>query len=323
LAALPGAVAAALLRSSLRGTGSERPWLINAGHSGLEHAHWARRLREQGARPLLVVHDLIPITHPQYCRAGEADRHAQRMRHALGWAAAVVANSQATLDTLAGWAISQGLTLPAATVAHLGPGSGSGWAAGGGAGDARPLPGPYFVVLGTLEPRKNHALLLRVWERLVQALGAQAVPRLVLIGQRGWDIEALLRDLAHSPGLQGVVLERPRCSDAELARWLRHARALLLPSFAEGYGMPLVEALAAGVPVLASELPVFREVAGAVPDYLDPLDGPAWLAAVTAYAAPDCEARRAQLERMQGFCAPTWARHFAVVDKLIASGLPA
>jgi glycosyltransferase involved in cell wall biosynthesis len=288
-------------------------WLVHAVHSGLEDPSWAGRWRAGGARALLVVHDLIPITHPQFCRTGEAERHARRMRHALQWGSVLVANSHATLRTLTAWADAQRIAPPATAVAHLGPAA----APTAPTCSVPPLAGPYFVVIGTLEPRKNHALLLKVWERLVQRHGTSAAPRLVLIGQRGWDIESLARELERSPALQEVVIERPDCGDAELARWLGHARALLLPSFAEGYGLPLIEALAARVPVLASDLAVFRELAGSLPDYLDPIDGLAWLSAIEDYARPGSAARAAQLRGLAGFEAPTWRAHFQAVDRLI------
>ncbi|HEU0202520.1 MAG TPA: glycosyltransferase, partial [Burkholderiaceae bacterium] len=94
--------------------------------------------------------------------------------------------------------------------------------------------------------------------------------------------------------------------------------ALLFPSFVEGYGLPLLEALQAGTPVIASDLPVFREIAGRIPEYVDPLDGPTWLAQIEDYASPASTARAAQKSRMAGFAAPTWAQHFAAVDEIIA-----
>jgi hypothetical protein len=72
-----------------------------------------------------------------------------------------------------------------------------------------------------------------------------------------------------------------------------------------------------GTPVVASALPVFREVAGDVPDYLDPLDGAAWSNAVLDYAQPASPRRAAQLARMAGFSAPTWQRHFETVEGLL------
>jgi glycosyltransferase involved in cell wall biosynthesis len=113
------------------------------------------------------------------------------------------------------------------------------------------------------------------------------------------------------------VIEKPGVSDAELATYVHHAQASLFPSFVEGYGLPLMEGLAAGVPVVASDLPVFRELAGEAPIYVDPLDGPGWLARVTELASADARAHAAQ--RIQGFRAPSWEEHFAKVDALLES----
>ena len=82
-----------------------------------------------------------------------------------------------------------------------------------------------------------------------------------------------------------------------------------MPSFAEGFGLPVVEALALGAPVIASDLPALREAGGRAPDYLDPLDGPGWTAAVLDYAKPDSAMRRAQLKRMATWRPPNWDDH--------------
>jgi glycosyltransferase involved in cell wall biosynthesis len=117
--------------------------------------------------------------------------------------------------------------------------------------------------------------------------------------------------------LRGFVFEFSNCTDEELATYLHHAQALLFPSFAEGYGMPLVEALSYGVPVIASDLPVFREVAGEIPEYVDPLDGRRWCEMVKEYAKSDSQPRAKQLTRCENFITPTWADHFAKVDALL------
>ena len=76
----------------------------------------------------------------------------------------------------------------------------------------------------------------------------------------------------------------------------------------------MVEALSHGVPVIASDLPVFREIAQNIPDYLDPHDGAGWKRRILDYAQPESAARLAQCLRMKGFCAPTWDEHFAMVE---------
>ena len=75
---------------------------------------------------------------------------------------------------------------------------------------------------------------------------------------------------------------------------MANARALLFPSFVEGYGLPLIEAMAAGIPVIASDLPVFHEIGQAVPELLSPDDVDAWSRAIMDYAAPDSARRSAQ-----------------------------
>lgn len=284
---------------------------LNVGHQGLESPGLAAWLRSTRQRPLFFTHDLIPISHPEYCRPGEKPRHVRRMRELLRAASGVVANSACTLEAVRSFARDSGLPMPPAVAAPLAPAP---WPAP--VDGPPPLGQPYFVMLGTIEPRKNHLLLLQVWRELAAQAGT-AVPHLVVIGRRGWECEAAVDLLERCEPLRGCVHEIGDCDDATLARWLRHARALLFPSFAEGYGLPLVEALAAGTPVVASRLPVFEEVAGAVPDYLHPLDGPAWAQAVRDYAEAASPRRDAQLARLQGFVRPTWSEHFARVEALM------
>lgn len=286
-------------------------FMFNTGHLGLEHRRYGAMLRRRGVRPVFIVHDLIPLTHPEYCRPGERLHHAMRMRNALTMGHGLIANSRDTLQALVGFAAREGLPLPPAIVAPLAPGLPH------PAGAGRPLPQAYFVVLSTIEPRKNHSLLLQIWRRLVERLG-NAAPHLVIIGQRGWECENVVDLLERCEPLQGFVHEHSACSDAELVTLLAHAQALLFPSFVEGFGLPLAEALSLGVPAIASDLAVFREFAGEVPDYVDPLDGARWMALIEDYARPSSNLRIAQLDRLASFCLPTWEQHMEKVDEFLA-----
>ena len=139
----------------------------------------------------------------------------------------------------------------------------------------------------------------------------------MLVGQAGWECEYVYRLLDRSPALRMHVIRPGRCDDAQLRRWIANARALLFPSFAEGFGLPLLEALQLGLPVVASDLPVFREFAQDLPEYLDPLDAASWLKAVIDYSTPDLRRRERRVEALRGFTPPTWAEHFDTVDTLI------
>ncbi|MGF6381300.1 glycosyltransferase involved in cell wall biosynthesis [Paraburkholderia atlantica] len=284
--------------------------LLHTSHNGMEFARYYKAMAKRQIRPVFMVHDLIPLTHAEYCRPGVDATHRNRMHIALKHASGLIANSQATLDSLAAEAERANLPLPPTVVAHLASGVIARPLA------PRPIDTPYFVVLGTIEPRKNHWFILHVWRRLVEQLGA-AAPRLVVIGRRGWECENVIDMLERCESLNGVVIEEAHCSDEKLHAYLQHCQALLFSSFVEGYGMPLAEALALKVPVLASDLAVFHEIADDIPDYLDPLDGPGWLARIQAYAEPNSPVRDAQLSRIERFREPTWAEHFERVDAFL------
>ncbi len=286
-------------------------FLFNTGHNGLESDDYVAMLCQQKVRPIFMVHDLIPLTHPQYCRAGEEARHLKRMRNAMRVASGIVCNSLATMDGLVTLCKKNGWLMPPTTVALLAP------ELPAAVQEARPVEAPYFVFVSTIEPRKNHLMILKVWQQLAQQLGS-AAPRLLIIGQRGWDYGEVTDLLEHSSVLQVLVTEIPACSDAEMVNYLRHAQALLFPSFTEGYGMPVAEALSLGTPVIASDLAVFREFAGSIPVYLDVTDEALWAQTIVAYTGPHSPPRLAQLEHMKSFVTPTWKRHFVPVDALLA-----
>ncbi len=288
--------------------GRGRLWL-NVGHTGLNLPGLAEWVHAADLRPVLMLHDIIPITHPEYCREGEKARHEVRVKTLLKIAHAVIGNSQDTLDRLNAYAAGIGMAVPQSL--PVWPGTPRLAMPEG----ERPALSDDFIILGTIEGRKNHMLLLDVWERLVAQHGA-AAPRLVIIGRRGWACDEVLARL-EAGGFGSRVVETGALSDDDIARLLTGARALLFPSFAEGYGLPLVEALDAGVPVIASNLDVFREIGQAVPDLLPPDDLDGWAAAILAYAAQDSPARAAQMERLAHFRAPDWPNHFRAVDTFL------
>ena len=272
-----------------------------------------RILETERAGFVTLVHDVIPLTHPEFARPNGAAEHARRMRTVDLYADGIIGNSQATLDAIAPHLSASRRRV--ARVAHLGVEWGD-VPVRRGEGDG--VERPYFLCVATIEPRKNHLLLLNVWRRLVEQLGDKA-PRLVLVGRRGWENENVIDVLERSTVLVGHVEEAADVSDRQLDALFAGARAVLIPSFAEGYGMPVAEALAAGVPVLSSDLEALREVGGDVPEYLDPIDGLGWLTAILDYAAPDSPRRAAQLDRMLGWSPMGWTDHMDIVLDVIDS----
>lgn len=301
-------LAGAALRGERSGAGQI---YLNVGHTGLDSPHLPPWLAEHRLRPVFLIHDLIPITHPQFCREGEAERHDKRMSHALASASGFIFNSKMTEQDFAQFARDQGMSLPPGVVAWL--------------GIDQPTPAapthisdrPYFVMVGTIEARKNHLLILRLWADVVARLGESA-PELLIIGQRGWEAQEAIEILDNLGPLQGHVRELGRCDDATLQGLVAGARALLMPSFAEGFGLPVVEALELGTPVIASDLDVFREIAGDLPEYLAPDDYAGWLEAVIAYAS-DGPVRARKLDQAVRYRPTRWSAHFERVEEFLAS----
>lgn len=288
---------------------------LNVAQHAFEFHRFFRWMRDRpDVLPVFLVHDLLPLDFPEYFRAGYRERFARRAATIADHARALIATTEAVRERLDRELDARGRPRVPVHVAPL-PTT---LAAGEPGDDPDPdLAGvPYFVVLGTIEPRKNHLLLLEVWRRLA-ARGQP--PKLVVVGSRGWENEQVVDMLDRSAALAGHVIECSGLSDRGLRRLLGHARALLMPSFAEGYGLPVVEALSLGTPVVASDIPVFHEVAQERALFRHTLDGLGWLEAVEQLSRPHSDLAREARALAAAYRAPTWTGYFAGIEAFLAS----
>jgi glycosyltransferase involved in cell wall biosynthesis len=122
----------------------------------------------------------------------------------------------------------------------------------------------YFLTVGRLEPRKNHATLLRAWAQMDAPR-----PRLVLVGQRDFQYREVF-ELIETLGLQRDVKVLEDVSDTQIPAIYRHAKGFVYCSRAEGFGMPLLEAMASGIPVVSSANTALSEVCGDAALLVDP-----------------------------------------------------
>jgi len=134
------------------------------------------------------------------------------------------------------------------------------------------LPPRYVLYVSTIELRKNHRLLVRVWQRLLERHGTDLVPTLVFAGKIGWLVDDLLDDLGASNYLNGKVLLLRSLSDAELQQAYRACLFTVFPSLSEGWGLPIVESLAHGKFCVASNQTSIPEAGGKLIDYFDPVN---------------------------------------------------
>ena len=265
---------------------------INATHFPLEwkrHVAWLDQRRD--IRPVFWIHDLLAIERPDWFWGREPVLHAQRLELLAQRGAAAVVAGASVEESLRDHLERLGrknlpifqLPPPAPAVFAEPPRI-----------DERLVKIPFFLVCGTIEPRKNHLLLLRVWRELVKKHGCDA-PKLVIVGKRGWNNAAIVESL-QDEALRSHVIEVAGLPTPDYKRLLDHCRALLAPSLAEGFGLPVAEALKAGATVIASDIPPFREQDGKNIAFLDPRSDQAWRKTVmdrVSRASPEAVAANA------------------------------
>lgn len=231
------------------------PWLQWRHRIGLLHLQYRLPLLRLGPCAC-TIHDALFETHPQFFPRGFTWQSRLFYRHAARHAALLMTVSEFSRQEIArhyGVDARRIVITPNAvdpTRFHPGPD-------GRDTVEALGLtPGEYLLTVGRLEPRKNHVTLIEAYARL----GPQAPP-LAIVGQRDFHYSAAL-DAITRLGLGERVKLLESVGDAQLPAVMRHARLLAYPSFAEGFGMPVLEAMASGVPVISSQGTSLPEVAG-------------------------------------------------------------
>ncbi|WP_292532394.1 glycosyltransferase family 1 protein [Methylocystis sp.] len=222
------------------------------------------QIRDEGGEIVTCVFDLIPELYPHACHEVTVPRYCAWLRKALLESDSFLAISRTVADELADYVAAQGLP-------HR-PGLKIGWFHCGSdlslradaaprdrikaavAGDA-----PAFLAVGTIEPRKGQRVAIRAFEEL-WANGRDI--RLIVVGRRGWFEEAVVDEILTHGEFGRRLFWFDDVDDDELSFLYDHAAALIFPSYAEGFGLPIVEAARRGRQAICSDIPVFREVGG-------------------------------------------------------------
>ncbi|MCT8331357.1 glycosyltransferase family 4 protein [Albidovulum sediminis] len=254
---------------------------LNVGHANLSERTLAQLQDVPGLRVAVMIHDTIPLDHPDLCRESSVAAFRDSLAATAHQADLILCPSQAAAKDIRRWCDSF-RRVPEVKAVHLGvdpvePDLGNLPA-------TLDLGRPYFVTLGTIEPRKNHALLLDVWVEMANRIPAGRLPQLIIIGQRGWRNQAVFDRLDALRAPDSPVHEFGSLGDAAVAALVMGAKALLMPSLAEGYGLPVIEAARLGTPVLCNDLPVFREILGDYAVYADVADMYSWTTRIIEFS---------------------------------------
>lgn len=261
---------------------------LNVGHSNLNK----RMFEGLGAAcKVVLIHDTIPLDHPDTQAPGAVDAFAAKLSLVSAHADMVICTSGQCAADVTRHMDALG-RVPDIVTAHL------------GVNVPTPDPtmkcpdAPYFVTVGTIEPRKNHAMLLDIWADWTDA------PPLVICGRRGWNNQDVFARLDSHPA---QIVEHNALSDEQIAELVKGAAGMLFLSRAEGFGLPPVEALALGTRVVCASLPVYGETLGDSAVYVAANDRYQWEKEIKKLATSDRPNKTPQ------YVPPTWDAHFKTV----------
>ncbi len=221
---------------------------------------------------ILLIYDVFPVLYPQFVHKVNIDGFLEHLPSMLKWADGIVSISRSALDEVKRCG-SQAESRLLYDYFYL----------GADFKDVAPEPGSVrtdikgifdgnetFLMVGTIEPRKNHRYVLEAFKRLWEH---DNDIRLCIVGRIGWKCKDELNAIYSDPRYGRNLFMIHDATDGELNYCYSHAAAIVIASFAEGFGLPLVEALHFGKRVFASDIPVFREIGNGFPVYFS-LDRP-------------------------------------------------
>ncbi|MBD5427170.1 MAG: glycosyltransferase family 4 protein [Treponema sp.] len=262
-------------------------------------------LKEQGARIVAHIYDIISVTHPQYCLERGVYNFMDFIGAHLQYADDIIVNAQATVDELGKLAEKLGIELPACHVIPLGADFGENKVVQEDqmSEELRRIVNdrPYILMVGTIEPRKNHKLVLDAYNVGLKEFGYN----IVFAGYMGWNMEDFEEQLKKHPDYNERIFHLTGQNDQAITYLYQHARFLAFCSYTEGFGLPLIEGIRRGTPVIASDIPVSREVAGDYCVWFPQDDVEAFCDIVRYYQENEAEYVRVK-ERLGGFKCSSW-----------------
>lgn len=230
-------------------------------------------MRRDGVEVNFVVYDLLPVLMPNVFPPGANVNHQHWLQTLLSFDGAICI-SRAVADELAEWQRSHGpKRLRPFHIGwfHLGADLENSAPTWGLPADVNQVLAalaerPSFLMVGTVEPRKGHKQVLGAFEQLWQSC---VDVNLVIVGKQGWQVEGLVRLLRAHPELNSRLFWLEGISDEYLEKVYAASTCLVAASYGEGFGLPLIEAAQHRLPIIARDIPVFREVAGDHAYYFD------------------------------------------------------
>ncbi|HJV80886.1 glycosyltransferase family 1 protein [Noviherbaspirillum sp.] len=296
------------------------------------HAHFTRalhplhvQLQNLGVHLYFVVYDILLVQRPDWWHPGTSTVFEEWLRSIAQVASGLVCISEAVAEDVRQWLRNNHPTrpdLPAVSSFHLGADVENSVPSKGMPENAADVlrslnANPSFLMVGTLEPRKGHAQTLAAFE-LLWSRGVNA--NLVIVGKNGWLMDALVKKLHNHAELNKRLFWLEGISDEYLEQVYAASTCLIAASEGEGFGLPLIEAAQHKRPIIARDIPVFREVAGEHAFYFNGLDADALAKALAAWLDLNAKGLVPQSEDMPWL---TWQQSAKqLLDRILPQGAP-
>ena len=291
--------------------------LLGAAWVHQDYIHRVLALKRQfGTRFVMTVHDLIPIYARETCDQDTAVVFEEFMRRALKHTDHILAVSENTARDVKRYSASLQLREPPITVTKNGSSFTEFLQEGAAQGEIAvgELPERFVLFVATIEGRKNHQLILDIWRRMIEE--GDDPPHLVCVGRLGWKSTAFISTVVESGYLGGRILLLREICDADLRMLYSRSLFTLCPSFYEGWGLPVGEALAMGKICVCSDRASLPEVAGEFGVYIDIADLDGSLAVIRGLLSDNAARGRLEEKIRRGYEPVTW---HSVAKKVVAA----
>ncbi len=243
------------------------------------------KLRARGVKVVIFAYDLIAVLHPEYYEPRLGGILSDCFHRMIRLADFIPCISRCTERDFQAFARRKGCSISTGVV-ELGC---------DGVATAAPEHGSHPVLtrleefnfvamVGTFEIRKNHRLIIKLWEKLSAELG-EKLPPLVIAGMRGWRVDGVIDEMRKLPIYGSKIFWLESLSDRQVAWLFKHCAFSVYPSLYEGWGLPVAECLSFSRPVLCSNTSSLPEVAKGLATLIDPRDPAAWERAVRSAIA--------------------------------------
>lgn len=261
-------------------------------------------LKRHGLKLAVFIHDIIPITYPEYCHEVTAFFFMNYLAAYLQYADIIITSTQTTLDQINALIKQLDLSPITGYVTSLGSDFALSSTKSGHVSKAAKAivrEGKYILCVGTIEPRKNHKLLLDAYDQYLADMGIN----LVFAGRIGWNVEELSARMKQHPRNGHGFYHLSGQNDATIDYLYRNAYIVAFPTFEEGFGLPMIEAIERDSVLLASNVAVLKEVGGDFCDYFDPNSPQEFAELVESYLHSPSR-YNSRKEQMKNYVPVTW-----------------